>query len=76
MQLYIFFTRTKETLKKKSFQIETWAEPQRLSNTVYGSDDNEVFENNSPELDAQMLAIDKLDIHPSYKSSSKTNYGD
>ncbi len=56
--------------------METGAQRKALSNTNYGSNYDEIFENHSPELDGQMPAIDKLDIHSNSESSSETDYGD
>ncbi len=41
--------------------METGAERKALSDTDYGSDYDEIFENNGPKLDGQILPIDKLD---------------
>lgn len=56
--------------------METGIQHKALSDTDYGSNYNEIFENNGPELDRQMPDINKLDIHFSSKSSSETNYGE
>lgn len=37
---------------------------------------NKIFENNSLELDRQMLTINKLDIYLNSESFSKTDYRD
>ena len=52
--------------------METGAQREALSDTDYGSDYDEIFEDHSPELDGQTPAIDELDIG----SSSETDYGD
>ena len=41
--------------------MKTGAENEALNNTDYGSNYNEIFKNNDPELDGQILLIDKLD---------------
>lgn len=47
-----------------------------MSNTNYGSNYNEIFEDSSPELDGQTLAINELDIYLSNELSSETDYKD
>ncbi len=56
--------------------METRVQRKALSDTDYSSNYNEIFNNHSPELDGQMLAIDELDIHSNSGSSSKTDYRD
>ncbi len=54
-----------------------------MSDTDYGSDNNEIFEDHSLELDGQILAIvdrqtpaiNELDIHSSGELSNETDYG-
>lgn len=52
-------------IKKKSFQMETKAQYETLSNTNYASNYDEIFEYYNLELDEQILAINKLDIYSS-----------
>ncbi len=56
--------------------METGAQHEALSDTDYGSNYDEIFEDHSPELDRQTPAIGELDIYSSSGSSSKTNYED
>ncbi len=56
--------------------METGAQLEALSDTNYGSNYDEIFNNHSPELDGQTPAIDELDIHSNSGSSSETDYGD
>ena len=51
--------------------METGAQPEALSDIDYGSDYDEIFENDVPELDRQTPAIDELDNHSSSKSSQR-----
>lgn len=65
IQLYFFSAKIKttlgKTLKRKYFEIETDTKYKACSDTNYGSHYNEIFENNSPELDEQTPPINKLD---------------
>ena len=54
--------------------METRTHCDVLSDTNYGSNYNEIFENNDPELNRQTPDIDKLDIYSNNKTYSKTNY--
>ncbi len=56
--------------------METGAEHEALSDTDYGSDYDEIFENDGPELDGQTPPIDELDTQLDSESSSETDYGD
>ena len=53
-QLYFFSTKVRTTLgktfKTKYFEMETGTEHETYSDTDYGSNYNEIFENNSLEL--------------------------
>lgn len=55
--------------------METGAQCETLSNTNYGSNYDEIFENHNPELDEQTPAIDELDIHLNNELSSKSDNG-
>ncbi|WP_375449160.1 hypothetical protein [uncultured Nostoc sp.] len=54
----------------------TDTEHEANSDTDYGSDYNETFENNSSKLDGQTAPINELDTQLDSESSSKTDYGD
>ncbi len=65
----------RETLKRiYYFVIETGAESKTLSDTHYGSNYNEIFKNDGPELDRQTLPINKLDNLLNSKSLNETDY--
>lgn len=56
--------------------METNTKYEALSDTNYGSDYNKIFENNGPELNGQILPINKLNTQLNSKSSNETDYGD
>lgn len=64
-QLYFLFAKVRTTLgrtfKRKYFKIGIGIEYEACSDTDYGSNYDEIFENNSPELDGQTPPINKLD---------------
>lgn len=49
------------TLKKKYFEIETNIENETYNDTNYDNNYNEIFKNNGPKLDRQILPINELD---------------
>lgn len=55
--------------------METSIEHETLNDTNYKNNYDEIFENNSPKLDRQILSINKLGIYSDSKSLSKTDYG-
>ena len=54
----------------------TGIEHEACSDTDYGSDYDEIFENDSPELDGQIPLIDELNTQLDSESSSEMDYGD
>lgn len=58
------------------FEIEISAECETLSDTNYGSNYNEIFQNNGLELNKQILPINELDTQLDSELSSKTDYED
>ena len=78
-QLYFLSAKIKtilgKTFKRRYFEIRTGTEHKTCSDTNYGSNYNEIFENNSLELDGQKPPINKLDTQLDSKSSSETDYG-
>lgn len=62
--------------KNNYFKIKTGAEHEALTDTNYGSNYDEIFKSNDPELDGQIPPTNKLDTQLDSKSSSKINYGD
>lgn len=61
--------------RKKSFQIKTRARRKALTDTNYDGNYDEIFENNSLELNRQTPAIYELDIDWNSKSFSETDHG-
>ncbi len=62
--------------KNNYFKTKISVEREALSNIDYGSNYNEIFENNSLELDVQIPPIDKLNTQLDSKSLSEIDYGD
>ena len=63
-----------KTLRKNNyFEIETGAKHEVMNDTNYDSNYNEIFKNNSLELDGQTPPIDELDTQLDSRSSSETD---
>lgn len=59
---------------KKLFHINIGVEYKALININYSNNYNEIFENNSLELNKQTMAINKLDIYLNIKLSNEIEY--
>lgn len=74
---FFSFFKSKSNIKKEKIILNRdWGKRRPLIDINYGSNYDKMIENNSLELDKQILAIDKLDIYSKNKLFSKTGYKD